>query len=171
MATKFTTSNLKTPKAQREALWTIVLKNSGHPDLVAKAAQIIRECNIEARDTKKLAECLQTWVASNIKYFSEYPDRWQSPLRTLDWRIGDCDDQTILMASILRSFKVPVRIVFLRWVDPKTKKKKGHVFSQALVGKKWTSLETVRPRPFGWDAGDMLLKKGVRPTREVIGDA
>lgn len=169
--TAYTETNLKTPAQQRSALWAKVQEYTGQPDLIAFAAKIVDECRIPARDTALLAACIQKWVQKHIKYFSEAPDRWQSPMRTLEWKIGDCDDQAILMASILRGFRVPVRAKFLRWTDPKTRKRKGHVYTQALLNGKWTTLETVRPVKLGWDAEDFLRKKGITAQAEVIGDS
>ena len=43
------------------------------------------------------------WVCSNIKYKPEGKDYWQTPLETLQRGAGDCEDGSILLASLFCS--------------------------------------------------------------------
>jgi hypothetical protein len=59
------------------------------------------------------------WVSKNIKYVSDEvkwgkSDYWQLPTTTIMLGTGDCEDQAILLASLLRALKLPrenVRLV------------------------------------------------------------
>lgn len=155
-------------------MWDWIRQWTGHPELVDVAAQLIRQCDIPARDERGVARAVQEYVQHNVKYFRESPERFQSPLRTLQWGIGDCDDMAILLACILRSFRIPTRLKFLRMQFPDGPK--SHVYGQTKVpdtatGRRlWTSLETVRPVPMGFDFESFARGRGI-PTRvELIGD-
>jgi transglutaminase-like putative cysteine protease len=140
---------------------------------------------VPARDDIALARLAQQYTQTRIKYFKEAPERWQSPLRTLVWGIGDCDDMAILIASWLRSFRIPVRLKFLRMTIPAgsvvrepgasmrkldAPRKVSHVYAQALLGGKWTTLEAVKAYPLGFDPEVLAQQKGIAYTTETIGD-
>lgn len=43
------------------------------------------------------------WVCDNIRYVREDKDYWQTPLETLKRKAGDCEDGSILLASLFCS--------------------------------------------------------------------
>ncbi len=181
----WTEQNLRSHEEQRQAAWAWVEKHTGHPLLVEFCARLIKIEGIAARDEVALARCFQRLSQERVKYFKELPERWQSPLRTLSWRIGDCDDKTFLVACCCRSFRIPVRLKFLRLVLPKgtmvrepggtmralTKDRKlSHIYPQALLRGKPTTLESVKAYPLGFDPEVLAQRKGIKYTAEYIGD-
>ncbi len=60
---------------------------------------------------------------------------------------GDCDDKTILLASLYRALGVPVRLVVIATRSDRF----SHVYLEARVGGRWLSLDpkNLRARP-GW---------------------
>lgn len=85
------------------------------------------------------------WVQDNVIYVNEFPELFQTPLRTLRLGAGDCDDGTTLTCSLLESIGIPSRLVALelaqrrpasgRWMpweqfSPAAWK---HIFPAALV--------------------------------------
>jgi hypothetical protein len=63
-------------------------------------------------------EAAYNWVAWNIKYMSDRdrwgePDYWQLPSTTIRLRTGDCEDQAILLTSLIRALEVPRENVHL----------------------------------------------------------
>ena len=155
--------------AQRRALWRWVDEWTGHPVLIDFAARLIRIAEVPERDTRRLARAVQKFVQRTIKYFREQPERWASPLRTLAWRIGDCDDKAVLISSILRGFRVPMRLKCLRFRLPDGRKV-SHVDPQAKLDGQWAALESVRPYPLGADPETLARARGFRPYVELIGD-
>lgn len=156
---------VRTYPQQVKLFWSIVEKYTGQPALVDFAAQIIRDNNVNEKDVTALARFVQQYVQREIKFFRERPERWQSPMRTLQWGIGDCDDQALLVATTLRSFRVPVRFKFVRFLAHNKKGKavrKSHVYTQAKLDGKWVSLETVKPVEMGFDAADKMKAQGIR---------
>ncbi len=152
---------------QKNKLWEVVQKCTGSPKLISFVVKnIIDAYKVPANDPVALAKATQEYAQTHIRFFRESPERWQSPKRTLIWRIGDCDDKTILVACIIRSFRIPVRLVFVRFskLNPKTKKmvKQSHVFPCAYVGGKWVALESVRKVSFGANPITMLKERGAK---------
>jgi transglutaminase-like putative cysteine protease len=152
---------------QKTKLWEVVQKCTGSPKLISFVVKnIIDAYNVPGNDPIALAKATQKYVQEHIKFFRESPERWQTPKRTLIWRIGDCDDKTILIACILRSFRIPVRLVFVRFNKPsKTNGKaigQAHVFPCVHVGGKWVALESVRPVPYGFNPIKKLKEQGAK---------
>lgn len=131
---------------------------------------------VPERDEVALARAVQLVAQQGIKYFREFPERWQSPIRTIKWRIGDCDDKSILIASMLRSFRIPVRLKFVRFVRSELVNgvpvgvRIAHVYPQAYLRGKWESLESVQPWPLGKDPEDVLRSRGYQVQAETYGD-
>ncbi len=50
------------------------------------------------------ATALFDFVCRNINYKSDWGEYWQFPRETLSRRLGDCEDTSILLASLLRNF-------------------------------------------------------------------
>lgn len=156
---------------QMEALWSIVQASTGDPAVVDLVAQLVRDNEIASHDETAVAKALQEWVIANVRFFREHPERWQSGARTIAWKIGDCDDQSILVCSALRSLRIPCRMKFVRFLHPKTGQRKSHVYSQAKLGGDWVSIETVRPFPFGYDPEEKMKSQGIQVTAvEYVGD-
>lgn len=167
---KWQTRDVKNYSQQRQLLWKLIDKYTGNPELINIASKIIRELNIPERDNLALVKGFQKFVQQNIKFFRERPERWASPVRTIQWGIGDCDDKTIVLATLLRSFRLPVRLKFIRFISPKTKKKVSHVYPQVGLNGKWVTLETVQQWPPGKDGEKLLNQKNIPVKVEYYGD-
>jgi hypothetical protein len=177
--------DLRTHKAQLQAAWDWVVKWTGDPTLVEFCARLIRIHGIPQRDEMALARCFQQFSQDHVKYFKELPERWQSPVRTISWRIGDCDDKAFLVACMCRSFRIPVQLKFLRFnlpagtqmrqpgggMAPLPKAKRmSHIYPMALLRGKPTALESVKAYPLGFDPEVLAARKGIPYQVELIGD-
>lgn len=168
----YRTENIRTAKAQREKVWGVVRQFTGHPMLMEWASDFLREYQVPERDPYALAAAVQRYAQEHVKFFRERPERFASPLRTIQWGFGDCDDKSILIAAVLRSFRVPVRLVFVRYEVPQKDgsiKRISHVYPQFLHQGQWLALESVHPWPVGKDPANEARMKGLTPTTEVIG--
>jgi transglutaminase-like putative cysteine protease len=165
---KWVESSLPTNQSQNKALWGMVQKFTGHPLFVHFLATLIREYGVEARDPEALARAIQDYSVKYIKFFRERPERFQSPMRTIVWGLGDCDDKTILIASALRTFRIPTRLVILRMkIDGRNV---GHVYPEAEIAGKWVPLESVRAYPWGHDPSAIAKRRGFLVSKEIVGD-
>lgn len=80
----------------------------------------------------------------------------QTPIKTLELRYGDCDDQVTLLCSMLESIGHPTRFVAVQVDDQPNY---SHVFCQTLVGTRWLSLETTER----WEPGQQSPRITGRP--------
>ena len=91
---------------------------------------------------------LTNWVRDNIQYVKDIKgvETISTPLKTLEYRQGDCDDQAVLLASFLETIGHPTRFVAIK-VNPF-----GpfvHVFTETKIGTRWYPLETTERWPAG----------------------
>ena len=60
---------------------------------------------------------IRDWVAINIDYTSDEKrwgkDYWQTPEETLTYRTGDCEDSSILLCSLLRTYGIDAERVYV----------------------------------------------------------
>lgn len=78
-----------------------------HPLLVQTANRIIAGC--AGRDQVCELEQLQNWVRNRIRYAADPVDveKVQTPDYTLQEGYGDCDDQSVLLATFLLAIGIP----------------------------------------------------------------
>ena len=91
---------------------------------------------------------LHSYVQRRIQYVRDVKDveTLQTPLVTMKNRQGDCDDQAVLLASLLESIGHPTRFVAIKqnFFGPFV-----HVYTETKIGPKWFPLETTeKMRPF-----------------------
>ena len=91
---------------------------------------------------------LQDYVRNNIQYVKDINgvETIQTPDRTLKNRGGDCDDQSVLLATLLETIGHPTRFVAIKLnpFGPYV-----HVFTETRVGSRWLAAETTEDWPLG----------------------
>lgn len=128
------------------------------------AMKIIRDGGIVERDKKEQALAIATWVQANIYYVHELPERFATPDETLRTKAGDCDDQTVLTASMLESVGVPTKLVCMsingKW---------AHIYPAAVLTNKGTlmALDTTMKTPV-YDMGNPIEFAQSRGKRVTI---
>lgn len=95
------------------------------------------------------------FVRDRIRYVKDIAgvETLHTPVELLRLRQGDCDDKSILAASLLASIGHPTRFVAAGFVDDNY----SHVFCQTKIGGKWVTLETIME---GWPLG--RTPKGIK---------
>lgn len=83
------------------------------PQIATLAVSILRKSGVKPRQFKKQAAALLKWVQDHIYYVNEPGERLQDPLYTLKVGYGDCDDMTIVLYSLCRSIRLPVKLVIV----------------------------------------------------------
>lgn len=165
--------NLRNAAEQRQALWNFVEKWTGNPLLLDFAAKLIKCYNVQERDETALARAIQVFSQNKIKYFREKPERFTSPMRTIAWGFGDCDDKSILIACFLRSFRIPVKLKFIKYKAPQkdgTLKVVSHVYPIAKLDGKWVALESVHKWAMGDDPENRARARKLNPEIHLVGD-
>lgn len=96
----------------------------------------------------KEAALVQQWVKDHIRYRKDINgvETLATPDKTLEFRAGDCDDHSVLVASLLEAIGHPTRFVAVSFIPGKY----SHVLTETLIGNKWVAVETTENVPFGW---------------------
>jgi len=113
---------------------------------------------------------LVKWLDANVTYANNevplYPDE------TLKQRKGDCDDQSILLISMLRSLGIPayleIGVVFNSGIGGDDTVWDGH-FSIKETGLAWHGWVMVYTPPWGWIPVDLTLTSNSDPLKMIQG--
>jgi len=91
---------------------------------------------------------VQLWVQQNIRYIQDPPDveLVQTPQKTVQWKAGDCDDQSVLIAALLQSIGHPCQFMAMGFSGGPL----SHVLTRTKIGSDWVTVETIRPVGLGY---------------------
>lgn len=112
-----------------------------HPLVRVSAQNLIDDC--ASRDALCWVTALHAFVRDGIRYVPDVRDveTIQTPDYTLEKRQGDCDDQSVLLASLLESIGFETRFCAIGVRGGPF----SHVSSQVKLGRGWVNLETILP--------------------------
>jgi transglutaminase-like putative cysteine protease len=121
------------------------------PDIRTAALEIIEPC--AQRDWVCEIEAVQQWVKHNVKFVADVSEveTLQTPELTLYNKVGDCDDQSILVGALLNAIGHPVRFIAVDMGNGFE-----HVFTETAIGSRWVAVETTED----WELGRQPI--GVR---------
>jgi len=122
------------------------------------ALRIVRSC--PHKDYICEARSIHEFVKNNVRWTRDIykTETLQSPLRTLQWGAGDCDDIAILTASLFSSIGFPTRFVAVA-ANPEVPHLFSHVYTQVQIGNVWYSSDASNPHaPFGWETQKVFRK-------------
>ena len=97
------------------------------------------------------ANALFDLVRDGIRYTRDINgvETISTPLMTLQGRLGDCDDQVVLLATLLESVGYPTRFVVAGY---NYSGELEHVYLQALLDGCWVDMDPTEHHPMGWAA-------------------
>jgi len=103
------------------------------------------------KDHRAEAEAIFNEVRDGIRYMRDVHgvETLQEPQITLAVRYGDCDDQTVLLASMLESVGIATRFVVAGYRDQNYE----HVYLQAWLGE-WVNMDATEPHGMGFAPPD-----------------
>jgi len=139
------------PEGEAGAAMTMRAMRQLVRDAVRDPSQRIRETALQIIGSSgyvEQARRLQQWVQQNIRYIQDPPDveLVQTPQYTMQQTAGDCDDQAVLLASMLMATGHPAQFIAVGLNGGPL----SHVMVQTLVGSQWLGVETIIPKPLGW---------------------
>ncbi len=113
-----------------------------------KKAKPIRElalkiiANVPEKNWRAEVDQIFRYVQDNIRYVKDVRgvETLHSPVQLLILKQGDCDDMSILSASLLESIGHPTRFCAVGINGSNF----VHVFAQTKIGNKWVSLECTK---------------------------
>lgn len=93
-------------------------------------------------------KAVHAYVRDNVQYVRDIRgvETLATPVKTLETMQGDCDDQCVLLASLLEAIGHPTRFVAMAQTPfgPFV-----HVFTETKIGANWYPLETTEKFPPG----------------------
>ena len=103
------------------------------------------------KDQLAEAHALFELVQHGIRYTRDINgiETISTPLMTLHGRIGDCDDQVVLLATLLEAVGYPTRFVVAGYNVPGQLE---HVYLQACLNNQWVDMDPTEQHPMGWAA-------------------
>ena len=128
---------------------------------------ILRPAGVQQRDYAKQAAAILAYVQTHVYYTNEPDEQVQTPWRTLKVGTGDCDDSSLLLATLAESIRLPWRFVIggtlkgkpYRWIEgtkgPARGAHFGHIY--VILGwppfspKTWAIAEPTARVPLGTD--------------------
>lgn len=131
-------------------------------DLIAEKARhiVFDESHCPPKDKLCHVTAIARWVQKNVIYVNEGVETFQSPVRTLTYRRGDCDDFTTLIASLIESIGIPSQLVGVEW-----KGSMRHIFPRALIDGKRVPLDATLNEDVGLYTNpiDISIARGDQP--------
>jgi transglutaminase-like putative cysteine protease len=107
------------------------------------------------KDDLSEIEAVFNYVRDHIRYLKDVNqvETLTTPDRTLQLGYGDCDDQVVLLASLLESIGYPTRLVIAGYTDPGIYE---HVYMQVCGQNQWIDLDPTEHFPMGFAPPDPI---------------
>jgi transglutaminase-like putative cysteine protease len=125
------------------------------PGIIQLASALVRD--VPQYDRVGEVAALHAFVRDAISYKNDPIDL--ELLRTAravaEMGVGDCDDKSILLASLLRAIGRPARFVAVALNGDSAF---SHVYVETPLGKRWRVLETIKPVEVGWSPKNVTKK-------------
>lgn len=104
--------------------------------------------DLPARNWLAEVDALHSFVKNEIRYVQDPVglELVATPLKTLDYAQGDCDDKSTLLAALLESIGHPAQFVAVGIQGGPF----SHVLVETKIGENWVPLETIIDKPRGW---------------------
>lgn len=102
-----------------------------------------------ARDQFAECDALFSYVREYIRYTRDVlgVETVATAENTLLTKMGDCDDQTVLLCSLVESIGYPTRFVVAGY---NSKKHFEHVYCQLCVNNEWVDADPTENHQLGW---------------------
>jgi hypothetical protein len=115
-----------------------------NPRVHEAAARIIRSAGVPSFDWMGEVTAVYDWVLKNIRFTRDVygKETLHSADEILRLQIGDCDDFTILLCSLLGTIGHKTRILTIS--KPEDERNFSHVFPQVFVNNQWLTIDAAR---------------------------
>lgn len=102
------------------------------------------------------ANALFEFVRDHIRYIKDIHqvETISTAEKTLETKIGDCDDQCILLASLAESVGIPSMFVLAGYNSPEEFE---HVYCALFVDSEWIPCDPTEANVFGWAPPEPLI--------------
>lgn len=134
-------------RATLQIMGQLVQQFKSDPRIRSEAMQLLQ--GLPAKNWMAEIGSIFQYVRDGVRYTRDTRgvETIQTPTVTMDTGMGDCDDKSTLLASLLESVGHPTRFVAIG-MQPGTY---CHVYVQTQVGQKWVGLDPTEAVPVGWE--------------------
>jgi transglutaminase-like putative cysteine protease len=117
-----------------------------YPEVRELALSLTR--GLPQKDFHGEARALFNFVKNSIRYVKDINgvETVQTPLKTLEYGQGDCDDKATVLAALLESLGHETRLYAVGFAPQNI----SHVLLECNINGEWIALETTEPVEFGW---------------------
>lgn len=124
------------------------LVRAGKTALPVRTQAVMLTRGLAQKDYSGEARALFNFVQNSIRYVKDITDveTLHRPDEVLSLGCGDCDDKSILLASLLESIGHPTRFIA---IGPDNENF-VHVFVETKIGSNWISMDATENEPCGW---------------------
>lgn len=145
--------------ATLKIMWLLVKKSKIELPIRQLALKLTKD--IKQKDFAGEVRALHNFVRDEIRYVKDIDgvETVHDAIQVLKQRAGDCDDKSILLASMLASIGHRVRLVAVA-LQPH---QYCHVFVETLIGRVWVPLETTEPVEVGWEYPHKFAQRMIYP--------
>ena len=118
------------------------------PVILQRATRLVRSC--PEKNWRCEVAVLHAFVRDRVRYQMDVNtvETLRTPELVLQERAGDCDDKSVLLASLLEATGHPARFIALAFGPPPAPY--SHVLVETRLGDEWIALETTERKPLGW---------------------
>lgn len=122
--------------------------NTGKKSPVVRQLAVSLTKGLIQKDWNSEVNTLYKFVRDRIRYVRDINgvETLHTPEKILENAAGDCDDKSVLLASLLESLGYKTRLVAVGF----RKNSFSHVYPEVLHNNSWVSLETTEPVAMGW---------------------
>lgn len=145
------------------------LKESYRTNPVIRGLAMSLISHLPQKDYQGEIKALTDYVKNRVRYTRDVAgvETLQTPIKTLEFGQGDCDDKSTLLAAMLESIghRCKFQAVGMR---------KGnfcHVYVLVNYKNKWLSLETTEPVGVGWEPPGIVEKMSDSPELDGLGSS
>lgn len=126
----------------------VKLTREGKQQLPVRLAAMDAIKDIPGKAYRQEADAIQRYVRDRIRYTQDINniETLTDPATTLELGQGDCDDKSVLVASMLESVGHPTSFVAIGFRSGRF----DHVYVETKIGNDWVSVETTEQEGLGW---------------------
>ena len=133
-------------KATLNLMRSLVIDYRAHEAIRSLTASLVRD--LKSKDYVGEVKAIHRYVRDSIRYLRDVHDveTIHTPDEIIFRKQGDCDDKSLLAATMLQSIGHPVRFVAVGFVPDEFE----HVYPETKIGDRWFSVETTEDVEIGW---------------------
>jgi transglutaminase-like putative cysteine protease len=130
------------------AMRELIDQGKKDPVVYELARQMLRKARVSAFDAEGECRAVYQSVLRNMRFTRDIrgKETLHAARELVRLQMGDCDDYTILMCSLLESIGYQTRIITVAG-DPRDPETFTHVFPEVSIGGRWVAVDAARKNP------------------------